>query len=245
MAAAPRRAGAAFVQRLTGGMAGAVLGAGFATTALLRRDKPLHPRGIVSAGALTLTPAEARAGVPLLDASGVHPALVRVSYAVGTGPEGADIEGLALRLPSGGPGGRPVDVLFASTGSGRLSRFVLAVRRPGVHATLTTLLPVQAQAGPPLLLRLAPRPGAAARTAPQSWPTAYVLSWAHGRGPWRVCGELTVSWQDEAADAPHRFDPVANVLPGARQYPLVAWLREPAYALSRLAWPRAGRLPRR
>ncbi|HET7398172.1 MAG TPA: phosphodiesterase [Intrasporangium sp.] len=247
MSGSSRQPGAgALAQRLAGGVFGAALGAAFATTALLRRTKPLHPEGVVSSATLRVTPADARSGVPLLDTGGEHACTVRASYAVGTGPEAPDIEGFALRLPAGGAGRSAADVLFASTGTGRLSRFVLAVRRPGVHASLTTLLPVRAADGSPLLLRLDPRPtrgaGVAGAAGAGPLPAAYALSWAHGRGQWHECGELAVPWDSGGADAPRRFDPVANPLPGTGQYPLVEWLREPAYALSRLAWPRAGRL---
>lgn len=225
--------------------AGAALGAVFAATARLRRDKPLHPEGSVAPGTLTIVPASTPSGVPLLDEPGEHPCVVRASHAMGTGPERADIEGFAMRI---GPGERhtdPVDVLFASTGSGPLSRFVLTLRRPGVHETQTTLLPIRA-GGQPLVLRLEP----VDRTPPGDvgqkrwWPSGYELSWAHGRDPWQYCGDLVVDWTS-TTDAPERFDPIANPLPGTAQYPVVSRLRGPSYDWARRAWPRAGELRRR
>ncbi len=221
---------------------GHALGIVFAATARLRRDKPLHPEGTVGRATLTIVPATDRSGVPLLDEPGQHECLVRASHAMGTGPERSDIEGFALRVLPGERHTDPVDLLFASTGSGSLSRFTLALRRPGVHATQTTLLPVRAS-GHPLLLRLEP----VDRTPPAPtetmwWPTAYEVSWAHGRDPWRYCGDLAVDWSD-AGDRPERFDPVVNILPGTAQYPVVERLREPSYGLARRARPEAGSLP--
>lgn len=224
--------------RSVAGATGSVLALVFAATARLRRDKPLHPVGTVSPARLTITPRSTPSGSALLDEPAAYDCLVRASHAVGTGPEHLDIEGFALRVLPGRRHPRPIDVLFASTGSGPRSRFSLVPRRSGVHGTLTTLLPVRA-AGHPLVLRLEP-------SDPESdpWPRRYELGWAHGGGPWQRCGTVTVDW-DGAEDEPERFDPVTNPLPGASQYPAVRWLREPSYALARRAWPRAGRLPRR
>jgi hypothetical protein len=127
-------------------------------------------------------------------------------------------------------------MLFASTGVGRVSRYVLAVRPTSGHGSQTTLLPVRAD-GHPLQLRLDPLDPTA-----QPWPTTYALSWAHGTGPWHRCATLTVSWTG-AADPPERFDPIAYPAPGTRQYAAVAAVREPSYLLSRLSRPSAGRLP--
>lgn len=218
------------------GITGTALGLVFAITAVARRSKPLHPVGTVAAAVLTVTPWPTRSGSPLLDESGEHHCLVRASYAVGSGPEHADIEGFALRVPPTGAQTGITDVLFASTGAGPLGRHLLTVRPRGKHAAQTTLLPVRA-GDRPLLLRLEP-----VDPLSQPWPTNYQLSWAHGRGGWHPFGALIVAWDGEG-DAPERFDPVAHPLPGTSQYAALAWLREPAYRLARLARPSAGRLP--
>lgn len=226
------------------GAAGTGLGLVFAATALLRRSKPLHPVGSVATARLIVSPTSPVSGSPVLDDPGAHDCLVRASYAVGTGPKRADIEGFALRIHGCGAAAEVADVLFASTGIGPLGRNVLTVRSPGDHGAQTTLLPVRA-AGRPLYLRLHPLDVVDpldVRTQP--WPTHYRLSWAHGRGAWHPFGTLTVAW-GTPSDAAQRFDPMANPLPGTSQYAAVARLREPAYRLARLAWPRAGRLPAR
>jgi hypothetical protein len=221
--------------------AAAVAGRGLAlassATALVRRSKPLHPVGVVSRGILTVAPAAGRTGSPLLDEPGAHDCVVRASWAAGTGPEHVDIEGFALRVLGVGADDAHCDLLFASTGVGRWTRHLLAPRRPGRHGAQTTLLPVRA-GGRPLLVRLDP-----VDAGTQPWPTQYVLSWAREREGWQRFGSLAVTWHDHD-DAPERFDPVANPLPGTSQYAAVARLREPAYRSARLARPSAGRLPR-
>lgn len=81
----------------TAGTAGAALGAAFVVTAKVRRDRPLHPVGVVSTGQLAITPT-GHSGSPLLDEPGEHDCLVRASWAMGVGPGSRDIEGLAIRL---------------------------------------------------------------------------------------------------------------------------------------------------
>ncbi len=230
---AGRVLGAALVA--VAGTVGTALGAAFAVTAAIRRSKPLHPVGVVASAVLSVAPDTARSGAPILDEPGEYDCLVRASYALGIGPEHPDIEGFAVRVRHA-DGLRLTDILFASTGVGPVSRFLLTVRPAGGHGAQTTLLPVRS-AGHPLQLRLDPLDGTS-----RPWPTTYALSWAHGARPWHRVGTLTVSWQ-APVDAPERFDPVANPLPGTDQYAAVAALREPAYLLSRLGRPSAGRLP--
>lgn len=223
------------------GAAGAGLGAVFGLTAVLRRDKPLHPVGIVAPARLVVTPAptqsgSSRSGSSFLDEPAEYSCVVRASYSVGTGPERADIEGLALRVLGGGPDEVVADLLFASTGVGVVGRHVLVLRRAGEHDAMTTLLPVRSENGP-LYLRIDP-----VDASSRPWPSDYRLSWALGLGQWRSAGTLAVRW-GEPFDAPERFDPIEFPLPGTTQYPVITALREPAYRLSRLAWPRAGRLP--
>ncbi|MGA8978417.1 MAG: phosphodiesterase [Pedococcus sp.] len=218
------------------GVAGTGLGLVLGLVAVARRGKPLHPVGIVAPAVLSVSPGSVRSGSPLLDDAGEHSCLVRASYAMGTGPEHADIEGFALRVHPEGAGVAVSDILFASTGTGAVGRHVLTLRRAGAHDVQTTLFPLHVD-GRALLLRLEPLdPGS------QPWPTRYRLSWAHGHGGWHEFAELVVTW-DGRRDAPERFDPVAHPLPGTAQYPVLAWLREPAYRLARLARPSAGRLP--
>jgi hypothetical protein len=207
-----------------GAVPGAAIGVALGALAAVRRTKPVHPAGRVGTGVLDVTSPRPEFDVPLLATAGSHKCTARFSRTVGLPPALPDIEGLALRLDD-----LEADMLFASTGTGRLTRFVITVRQADDHGTQTTFLPVATGSGS-LLLRLTPFD----QSDP---PVGWELSAAHAGSEWKPVGVLRVTW---GADQPMRFDPVENVLPGTRQYRLVQVLREPAYLLSR----RAVRRPR-
>ncbi len=94
--------------------------------------KPLHPRGSVVRATLRRFGAEETSGAAWLDHAGEDEAWVRQSRAVGLPPPAPDISGLAVRVATGH--GRHGDLLFASTGLGRLTRFTLIPARPA-HRT--------------------------------------------------------------------------------------------------------------
>ena len=129
-----------------------------------------------------------------------------------------DIHGLAIRVPV--EGGGHGDLLFASTGWGKLSRFVLTVARSPRGRPMTTLLPYSTPYGPLLL-------GARADGA-----ETFELSCATPAGEWRPFADLRFN-QAPAGDGPIAFDPVRNRLPGLEQFPTVAALREPSYDTAR------------
>ena len=211
------RAGGRTLGAVAGSLPGVLLGAAFGAAARVRRTKPLHSRGRVGSAILHITHPLPELGVPLLAAPRTHPCSVRWSRSLGLRPPLPDVEGFALRLEE------PVtDLLFASTGTGPLGRFLLLPRAPGSHGAQTTLLPVATLAGS-LLFKVEPADDA-------DPPARYDFSVSSGRAPWRSVGSLEVQW---GPDRPTRFDPVQNELPGAEQYPLVRALREPAYLMAR------------
>ena len=110
--------------------------------------KPLHPEGSVVSGHLQRF-GGLSTGVAWLDEAGEDEVLVRQSRAVGLPDAAPDIFGVAIRVPAGG--GRHGDLLFASTGLGRVSRFVLTASRSPYRRPLTTLLPYRTPAGPVVL----------------------------------------------------------------------------------------------
>ena len=214
--ARPSRLGGAL-----GALPGAVLGATFGAVAKVRRTKPLHPEGRVGEATLVVTDPLPELGVPLLEARGNHRCLVRWSRAAGLPSPLPDVEGLAVRLEE-----PRADLLFASTGSSSVGRFLLAPRAPGSHGTQTTLLPVASRAGA-LLFAVSPV------DPDDEPPLRYTLSVARGTGDWQEVGHLQVdSW---GPDEPTRFDPVTHQLPGTEQYSVVRMLREPSYLLARRA----------
>lgn len=205
--------------RAASSTAGGVLAGAIRGMAALRpADKPLHPSGAVVTGTLERRGASPRSGASWVDEVGRDEVVVRLSRAIGLPRVVPDIHGLAVRvLTAEGDDG---DLLFASTGWGRLGRFVLTFgAHPGARP-LTTLLPYRTSSGPVLL-------GARALE-----PRTYELSWSRTAGEWHPFACLHLN-EDEAPDQDISFDPVRHQLPGLEQYPWVVRLREPSYLTAR------------
>ncbi len=179
--------------------------------------KPLHPRGTVLRARLHRRGSEPATEVPWIDEVGVNEVVVRISQAIGLPGWLPDIQGLALRFD---PDGDPGDLLFATTGSGRLTRFVLT---PSLRLTrpMTTLLPYRTPIGPILI--------GARRTDDQTFD----LSWATLTGSWRSFAGLVLLPDEQEADPEISFDPMLNRLPGLEPYDWVRRLREPGYLAAR------------
>ena len=164
--------------------------------------------------------AAARTGAPWLDRTGDDRVLVRQSRAVGMPAPVPDIFGLALRVPT--EDDRHGDLLFASTGLGRLTRYTLTPARSPDGRPLTTLLPYRTPAGPVLL------------SAVFRDETRVALAWAVGSGDWHPFAELVLHRDaTDQEDVRLSFDPVRRVLPGLETYDWVRRLREPAYTTAR------------
>ena len=203
---------------ILGAAAGTAIGSAVRGVAALRAAaKPLHPRGRIREARLMRFGVAPPSGVPFLDAEATDDVLVRESRAIGLPGPLPDIHGLALRVPNAD--GSHGDLLLATTGFGRLTRFVLTASRSPYGRPLTTLLPYDTAAGPVLL-------GARATA-----PSLVELSFAVTDGPWQPFAALEISEQ-EREDA-LTFDPVLNTLPGLRQYDAVRRLREPGYRAAR------------
>jgi hypothetical protein len=178
--------------------------------------KPLHPRGAVVHGALRRFGGGDESGVAWLDQTGDDRVLVRHSRALGLSPRLPDIFGLAVRVPT--DNGQHGDLLFATTGLGRLTRFTLTPARSPYSRPMTTLLPYRTPAGPVLL------------SAVFADETTVVLAWAAGSGVWHRFGELLLHENSaEETDRAVSFEPVRNVLPGLETYEWVRRLRDPSY----------------
>lgn len=206
--------------RTTGGILAAGTGA---LGAALHRRKPLHPQGSIRRATITRVGGPVRSGVAWLDEAGRDDALVRTSRAIGLAESLPDIHGLAIRIERHGHSG---DLLLASTGLGRLTRFVLTAARNPARRALTSLLPYRSPRGPLLIAAV-----------PDS-PRTFELRWAGPIGPWHAFGRLELGEQ-WVTDAPISFDPVLNVVPGLHQYGWVRRLREPAYWTARTRSGRA------
>ena len=182
--------------------------------------KPLHPRGFVVRGTLRRFGAGVETGSAWLDQTGDDQVLVRQSRAIGLPSPAPDIFGLAVRVPT--EKGVHGDLLFATTGLGRLTRFTLTAARSPLGRPLTTLLPYRTPAG------------AVVMSAVFRDETTVTLAWAIATGPWHRFAELLLHEDPvDETDAPLRFDPVRNALPGLETYDWVRRLRAPAYNTAR------------
>ena len=196
---------------------GSVLATGTRVLGALRpAAKPLHPVGRVVASRLHRS--GLGTGVAFLDDAGDQQVVVRESRAIGLPEVLPDIHGLAIRVVN--PDGSPGDLLLATTGWGRLTRFLLTASRTPYGRPMTTLLPYRTVVGPVLLGARSGSPG------------IVQLACAVGAGPWRPFAELVVS-RDDAPDQAISFDPVRNRVDGLEQYPVVTRLRAPAYSAAR------------
>lgn len=206
--------------------AGALLESVFASVARLRPAvKPLHPKGKTLGATITRTGVTPAVGVPWIDETGVDRAQVRLSRAVGLPAGWPDIYGLAIRVPTAVEGGHG-DLLLATTGRGKLGRFVLLPARTSTTWTYSTLIPYRTPSGPLLL------------AAEPDGQDAFALACGRPRGPWRTFGRVVIESASTTAtggsdDVGPAFDPVLNQIPGLAYYPWAATLREGSYRAAR------------
>lgn len=202
------------------GAAGAGLAAVFGAVARLRPSAhALHPVGVQLSGTLHRFGSTPRWDVAWLDEPGEDEVLVRLSRAVGLPPALPDILGLALRV--GGPPAHG-DLLFATTGTGTLGRFVL-LPRSTEECSYTTLLPYRTPTGPVLLM------------ARFSDGRDIEMSAGTPLGAWHPFARLELPAAAEGFDPPIAFDPMHNTIAGLEPYSWVRRLRAGSYAASRSA----------
>src|SRR6478752_5727398 len=204
-------------------VAGVALAAVLGLVALMTGRKPLHAAGRTWGAQLRIDVPKPDLGIPLLRERGVHKCTARVSRAVGTPDGWWDIGGLALRLPGAGALGRPADLLFATTGTGPVSRHLLRPVRQAAGRPLTTLLPTRA-GGHSVALLLRP-------VDDEPEPQGFELAIAVDRGVWEAVGLLQL--RQERFEATMRFDPIVDELEGTTAPAWVVAVREPAYRWSR------------
>jgi hypothetical protein len=197
-------------------LGGDALAAVIRAVAVRPAAKPLHPRGRVHQATLRHLAPDRPTGVAWLDTPAEERVLVRVSRAVGLPRVLPDIQGIAVRVPLEDG---TADLLFASTGTGAVTRFLLTPAWRPQDRPLTTLLPYRSPGGP-LVLGLR-------ATATDTWE----LLVAGAVGDWSGAGVLVldVATDDEMLE----LDPVRNEVPGMPNYEWVRRLREPSYALAR------------
>lgn len=214
-----------------------------------RPHRPIHTEGVGLEGTLTRT-GGGNSGIRWIDEPGQDPVRARFSRSFGLPHGWPDILGLALRVPvpvradaEGSEG--CADVLLATAGAGRLSRFVPTVHRHVPDGAFASFMPYRGAHGP-VLVAAHPEPRAEPlparpdrfRDAVAARPWVLGLHWATPLGPWHRFG--TAELRAGAPFGPaERFDPLLNVPAGAGNYAWTHRLREPSYALARV--PREGR----
>jgi hypothetical protein len=214
-------------------LAGSFLGGLSGAAALARGDKPLHPRGRVLDAVVRRTGTSEQFGAVWLDEPGEDRGLGRLSRSIGLPAGLPDVLGLALTFETAD--GERHDLLLATTGLSALTRFLLIPRRHPAVSRYSTLLPYVTDRGPVVLAATPLGAGSTGRGGgPDAEDLAFRLLVAPPRGTWRQFGTLDLTARrDREDDPPLRFDPVLNPLPGLRWSPLLARLREPAYAAAR------------
>ena len=204
--------GAAAVAATAGGV---LLGGVAVAIGVVRGAKPLHPRGAVVKASINLHSRPAELGMPL-GVPGRREATVRFSRAIGLPESLPDIQGLAMRVHDETG---PIDVLLASTGRGRWSRWLLTFRRRPQDGAFTSLMPYKGPRGPVLL-------GA----EPSDDPRIFVLEWARPGGPWRTFATLECERPPaDAHDEAIRFRPLSNTPRGLSAYEWTEQLRRYGY----------------
>lgn len=224
---------------LAAGAAGSLLGAAFGAAGVLRRGKPLHPKGIVYDALIRRTGSPVEWRCRWLDEPGEDVGTARLSRAIGLPAPVPDIHGLAITFT--GDDGERHDLLLATTGLGRWSRFVLVPRSDAYTCPYGSLFSYRSPRGlvllsaAPLSTRNPPEPPVAA---------SFRLQVASVAGPWHTFGtiELTAP-AGGLADDPLRLDPIVYPLPGLHWPIALERLREPAYAAARRTPARVRRRP--
>jgi hypothetical protein len=218
-------------------LVGRVLAVPLAALTWLRGDKPMHPRGALFNGVLERTGPPHPWGVGWLDARRSDRVLVRFSRGAGLPEPWPDLLGLAVRLPGGGPEGRPVDLLLSSAGRGRWTRLVPVLRRDagGVYSSFMSYRSV---VGPVQLAALSERSGVPSDPAPleaavRRRELRFTLAAALEGGPWEPFGRLRIGEPMQPLDPEVHVDAVLHPPPGLRADGPLARIRRPAYAAAR------------
>jgi hypothetical protein len=218
-------------------LAGRAVAVPLAALTGLRGDKPMHPRGALFTGALHRTGPPRPWGVAWLDDRRTDRVLVRMSRGAGLPEPWPDLLGLAVRVPGGGPDGRPVDLLLSSAGRGRWTRLLPVLRRDAATA-YSSIMSYRSAVGPVRLAALPEGGGAPSDPAPLAATVdrrdlRFTLAAALEGGAWEPFARLTVAAPVRPVDPEVHVDAVLHAPPGLRADGPMARFRRPAYAAAR------------
>ncbi|MER7489177.1 phosphodiesterase [Streptomyces sp. NPDC126497] len=208
-----------------------------------RAAPALHPHGVLCSGTLDVPGSSGEPwGVPWLDRPGSYAVTVRWSRALGLPRRLPDALGLALRVTDAGGPGSALDLLFTSSGSGRLGRHLPLPRPDALTGPYSTLLSYRMGGRERVLAAFpVPAPGGPSKAArPALWqelarrPLRFDLRAAAPGEPWCPFASLTLERAHAAAPATTvSYDPYAHSLPDLRPTRRLSGLRAAAYAGSR------------
>ncbi|MGK5638429.1 phosphodiesterase [Streptomyces sp. URMC 126] len=229
--------------------------AAFRAAARLRGAPALHPDGVLADGRLDVVGGDGRRpwDVEWLDRPARYPVTARWSRAMGLPRALPDAYGLAVRVHDAGGAGRPLDLLFTTSGSGRRARHLPLVRRTALTGPYSSLL-AHRVGGRLRVLTAVPRPLPGHRRLPGD-PRAVSRALADGtlvfhlraagRGEnWRTFAVLTLeNPRDAAPGTTLGYDIYAHHLPGLEPGPRFAAVRRAAYAGSRRGRTGSSRTP--
>ena len=201
-----------------------VVGATRLAAAVRTTGRPLHPVGQLRNASLHRHGLDPALGVPFLDARGTDEVLVRESRSLGLPGWLPDVHGLALRVPN--PDGSQGDLLFVSTGWGRVTRFTMAPTRSTYGRPLTSLVPYRTVAG---AVQLGLR---------EVSPDVLALSCSVGGAPWRRVGELVLAGTRSGPEVD--FDPTLHTVPGLEHYPVSELLQARSHRAARASRASSG-----
>lgn len=205
----------------------------FATIAVLRGARSLHPRGTLLYGTATLHPA----GAALAGVSPV-PVAVRLSRGAGLPHPLPDFNGVGIRfLDAHGPG-RHQDLLLTAAPGPPVLRHVIRPSRSFTRSGFSSVLPYRDEGGGLRLFRCNPLSVSTLADVPASLPVVLELGMGTLLGPWEPAATVTLT-EVSAAPGDVRFDPwhtSSQLTPTG----LLNRLRAPAYIASRAATTASG-----
>ncbi|MGW7056143.1 phosphodiesterase [Streptomyces sp. NPDC054887] len=213
-----------------------------------RRGPALHPHGVVCGGTLEVHAPEQPWGEPWLDRAGRYDVLVRWSRAAGLPGRLPDGLGLAVRVVDAGGPGRPLDLLFTTSGGGRWTRHLPLPRRRALAGPYSTLLAYRLGHRRRVLLAVPVAGSPAVRGDPGSLraalrraPLSFELRAARSGEPAAHIASLTILHETPRATGGLAYDPYLHHLPKLHPTSRLSGLRKAAYRGSRTGRRAGGR----
>jgi hypothetical protein len=204
---------------------GRVLAITFAAIRVVRRPRPIHPKGTVYQGYVSwVNPGGPSSGIAWIDfppVSGRQRVIVRVSRSLGLPSAVPDVIGLAVKFMTE----RGVaDLELASSWLGLPSRFLLRPSR-SLDGAFGSLMPYRGEVGPVLV---------SARTSERDDEVWKIdLFHATPSSAWRRFAVVSLEPERLRDTSTLRFDPILNPLPGANTYDWTRRLRQRSYRVAR------------